>query len=327
MRDRSHLVLPRQRSTDSMLTNQKPKPISMKQSPLPLSRLTGFLSALFLMAIVFTGCSRSGANDINPNPTSHLRNVNLYLTDAPADFRNVYIDIQKIEVKVDLDRTHENDDLYGDNDDDYDDIEEVDQFGRWITLNVAPQRLDVLALRNGIERLMGNAVVPSRVRKVRITVGDENRLVDGDGRDCRLTLVNETEHYLYARVKAADMDNSMPGNIDLRVDFDLARSIIPAGDEYILRPALRLFNLRTTGSVTGFIAPMEVGARVLITDGMGFETGAIPAPEEGFFRVRGLKPGFVYSVLITAPGYSDYEIRDVMVNPRGELQLGEINLR
>ena len=299
----------------------------MKQSSLSLSRLMGAFSTLLMLAAVVTGCSRSVAHDIQPNPTTPVRNVNLYLTDAPADFQHVYFDIQKIEVKVDLDQTHANDDSFGDNDEDYDDTEEVDQFGRWVTLNVAPQQLDVLALRNGVERLMGNAAVPTRIRKVRITVGDENRLINGEGRDCRLALINDTEHLLYVRVKAADMDNSLPGTTELRLDVDLARSIVAAGDEYVLTPQMRLFNLQTTGAVSGNISPTDAGARVMITDGLGFETGAIPAPQEGMFLVRGLRPGVVYTVMVTAPGYNDYEIRDVMVERGGELQLGEITLR
>jgi hypothetical protein len=287
----------------------------------------GAFSTLLMLAAVVTGCSRSVAHDIQPNPTTPVRNVNLYLTDAPADFQHVYFDIQKIEVKVDLDQTHANDDSFGDNDEDYDDTEEVDQFGRWVTLNVAPQQLDVLALRNGVERLMGNAAVPTRIRKVRITVGDENRLINGEGRDCRLALINDTEHFLYVRVKAADMDNSLPGTTELRLDVDLARSIVAAGDEYVLTPQMRLFNLQTTGAVSGNISPTDAGARVMITDGLGFETGAIPAPQEGMFLVRGLRPGVVYTVMVTAPGYNDYEIRDVMVERGGELQLGEITLR
>jgi hypothetical protein len=123
------------------------------------------------------------------------------------------------------------------------------------------------------------------------------------------------------------MDNSLPGTTELRLDVDLARSIVAAGDEYVLTPQMRLFNLQTTGAVSGNISPTDAGARVMITDGLGFETGAIPAPQEGMFLVRGLRPGVVYTVMVTAPGYNDYEIRDVMVERGGELQLGEITLR
>ena len=300
----------------------------MKHSPLSfVSRLTGFFTLLAILGISLSSCSRSGSADIDPNPTTGIRNVNLFMSDAPADFKNVFVDIQKIEVKVDLDRTHEFDNSYGDDDEDYDDTEEVDDYGRWVTLNFAPQTLDVLALRNGIERLLGNATVPTRIRKVRFTLGQESYLIDGDDQRFRLTLVNDRETLVYLRVKSADIDNTLPGNVDLRVDFDLARSVEKVGDEYIIRPNMRLFNLQTTGNVIGNIAPTPIGARVLITDGNGFETGAIPAVEEGFFRVRGLKPGVVYTVTVIAPDYTPYEIRDVMVNPGEDTPLGEINLR
>jgi len=300
----------------------------MKQSPLSfVSRLTGSLTFLALLGISLSSCSRSGSADIDPNPTTGIRNVNLYLSDAPADFQNVFVDIQKIEVKVDLDRTHEFDDSYGDTDEDYDDTETADDYGRWVSLNFTPQTMDVLALRNGLERLLGNATVPTRIRKVRFTLGQESYLIDGESQHFRMTLVNELENLVYLRVKSSDIDNSLPGNVDLRADFDLARSVEKVGDEYIIRPRMRLFNLQTTGNVIGNIAPTPVGARVLITDGNGFETGAIPAVEEGFFRVRGLKPGTVYMVTVTAPDFTPYEIRDVMVNVGEDMSLGEINLR
>lgn len=298
----------------------------MKLSFFPQTRKPGFFSVLFVLGLLLTGCTRSGADDIDPNPLPQYRNVNLFLSDAPADFQQVLIDIQKIEVKIDLDATHENDDYYGDNDDDYDDTEEVDAFGRWVSLNVNPVQLDVLSLRNGLERLMGTALVGTRIRKVRITLGHANTLIDGDGRFCRLSLVNDTENFIYARVKSDDMDNSVRGTTDLRVDFDLARSIVPDGDEYLLTPQIRLFNLRTSGSVSGMIIPGEVGARVRITDGRGFETGAIPAFDQGIFRVRGLRPGVAYTLTVQAPNYHDYEIRDVVVNAGEEIELPEINL-
>jgi hypothetical protein len=299
----------------------------MKQSPLSLSRMLGAALILFSLATLFTGCSRSLSDDIAPNPTQTqtVRRVSVFLSDAPADFKNVILDVQKIEVKIDLDGTHQNDDTYGDNDEDLDDIEEVDAFGRWITLDFVPQQLDVLALRNGLERLLGRATIPYRVRKVRFTLGAKNMLTDGEDRRSRMTLVNETDNLLYVRVKSADMDLSTPGTVDLRVDFDLASSIIPVGEEYELHPKLRLFNLQTTGAVVGVITPFQVGARVIIEDGLGFVTGAIP-DENGLFRVRGLQPGSIYRVTVTAPGYHDYEIRDVTVDGGGETQLSEINL-
>lgn len=300
----------------------------MKQSPLSfVSRLTGFFTFLAILGISLSSCSRPGSADIDPNPTTGIRNINLFLSDAPADFKNVFVDIQKIEVKVDLDRTHEFDDSYGDADEDYDDNGEADEYGRWVTLNYAPQVLDVLALRNGLERLMGNTTVPTRVRKVRFTLGPNTYLVDGVDKRFRPTLVNETETLVYLHVKSADIDNSIPGNVDLRVDFDLASSLEQVNDDYILHPRLRLFNAQTTGGLTGNVSPIAVGARVVITDDFGFTTGAIPTSDEGYFRVIGLKPATPYRIIVSAPGFTSAEFRDVMINAGDDYQLGDINLR
>jgi hypothetical protein len=298
----------------------------MKQYPLPLSRAIRTFLSLIAMATLFTACSRSGVERIDPNPTTSTQQINVFLSDAPSDFQHVFVDIQKVEIKVDLDRSHASDDLYGDDDADIDDTEEADQYGRWVTLNFAPQVMDVLALRNGIERLLGSAAVPTRVRKIRFTIGDQNRVIDGDGIDKRLTLINETENLLYLHVNTDDMDNTQPGSTDLRIDMDLARSVQPAGDEYVLRPQFRLFNLQNTGSVSGTVTPVAAGARVTITDGVGFESGAIPSDADGFFLIRGLRPGITYTISIDAPGYHTYEIRDVQIDRQVETQLGEINL-
>ncbi len=298
----------------------------MKQFPLSVSRLLGSISLAFLASLFLTACSRSNdMNDLVELPAPSQR-INVFLSDAPADYQHVFIDIEKVEVKVDRDRSHESDDSYGDSDDDYDDIEEVDQFGRWVTLDFNPQVMDVLALRNGVERLLGSVNVPTRVRKVRFTIGSNSYVVDGDGRQSRLTLINETENYVYVRVKEADMDRLVRGSIDLRIDFDLARSVEAVGDEFVLRPKVRLFNLQTSGSIAGNIFPLAVGARVSVVDGLGFETGAIPSSEDGLFRIRGLRPGIVYTVVIDAPGFRPYEIRDVEVRAQAETQLDEINL-
>ena len=119
---------------------------------------------------------------------------------------------------------------------------------------------------------------------------------------------------------------SLPGNVDLRVDMDLAKSIEMIGDTYFLHPQFRLFNIQRTGSVTGYISPIQMGARVTIFDHYGFEAGAIPSSEDGFFRIRGLVPGVLYTIQVDAPGFHPYEIRDVLVERQSETELGEIGL-
>ena len=99
---------------------------------------------------------------------------------SPGDFEAVNLDIQKVEVKFDDDSRHSSDDRFGDSDDDKDDhTKKKDDYGEWVDLAYTPAVVDVLKLRNGVEKMLADGNVKGTVRKVRITLGTNNTVVKG----------------------------------------------------------------------------------------------------------------------------------------------------
>ena len=129
-----------------------------------------FASLLIVFAMSFSSCSKNGVNNGNA--------IQVYLTDGPGDFEAVNLDIQKVEVKLDNDDKHSKDDRFGDNDDDKDDhTKKKDDFGEWVDLAYTPTVVDVLKLRNGVEKMLADGNVTGTVRKIRITLGTNNTVV------------------------------------------------------------------------------------------------------------------------------------------------------
>ena len=85
------------------------------------------------------------------------------------------------------------------------------------------------------------------------------------------------------------------------VDFDIANSISELNGKFYLRPVLRPFCNANFAEAEGRVLPEGIKPTVTFSNGLGFNSIAIPAPN-GEFKIRGLKEG-TYSVTYTAVGY------------------------
>lgn len=268
---------------------------------------------LFTMALM--SCSKS-KND--------RKSVEIYLTDGPADYDAVNIEITSVEVKVDTSTSHRHDDHFGDNDDHRDDhLRQRDEYGVWQTLNFSPGVYNVLTLRNGIDSMIASAIVNGTVRKIRFTLGTNNTVVV-NGVSQPLYLQNPTSNYLYVSLYERHRGNSNNGSLAIWVDFDLGRSIVLINGQYFLRPVLRPFCNSNFGEIEGKVLPMAANPVIKI-----FSTTdtAIAIPNsDGFFKVRGLSQGN-YTVFVdaTAP-YRDTTINNVPIYIGRDTRLNTITL-
>jgi len=280
------------------------------------NKLLVFSVATFLL-LGFSSCSK------NESPTN--QKIDIYLTDGPADFDAVNIEILAVDIKVDTSSEHRNNDHYGDNDDHRDDhLRRRDEFGVWQTVNFTPGIYDVLKLRNGIDSLIASTTVNGTVRKIRFTLGSNNTVVV-NGVSQPLTLQNPTQNYLYVSLKERHRGRGTGGSLAVWVDFDLARSIVLVNGQYYLRPVLRPFCNSNFGEVEGRVLPAAAAAIVKVYNGTD-TASAIPNPD-GFFKVRGLNQGN-YSVLIDAiTPYRDTTISNVAVLTGRDTRIGTITLR
>lgn len=252
-----------------------------------------FASLLIVFALSFSSCSKNGVNNGNA--------IQVYLTDGPGDFEAVNLDIVKVEVKLDTDEKHEKDDRFGDNDDDKDDhTKKKDDYGEWVDLAYTPAVVDVLKLRNGVEKMLADGNVKGTVRKIRITLGTNNTVVKG-GVTYPINIINETNNFLYIKLNDEHREKGSGNSIKVWVDFDIANSIAEVNGKFYLRPVLRPFCNANFAAAVGRVLPEAIKATVTFSNGQGFNAVALPAPN-GEFKIRGLREG-TYSVTYTADGY------------------------
>lgn len=245
------------------------------------------IGLFLLFSIVFVSCSKTANKGLDSGKFA------VYITDAPGEFQSVFIDIQKVEVKVDDNPSTSSSDTYGDGDDDRDDhTQSRDGYGYWTDLNFTPAVIDILSLRNGVEVKLGEAnIAKGTVRKIRLTLGVRNSIVVAN-KTYNLELRNETNNYLYVKLndRHKQRGNATSTNMASWIDFDIAKSIEEKNGVFSLRPVLRPFCNSNYGEVEGTILPLTAKPVIRITNGSGFSGVALP-DSQGKFKLRGLDEG------------------------------------
>jgi hypothetical protein len=182
----------------------------MKQKSLILPFL-----GILLLVFTFQACKKTGNSNGQPSK------MNIYLTDAPADYQAVWIDIQQVMVKGDADSAAND---------------------GWTTVPLLkPGKYNLLDLRNGKDTLLGGVSLPAgKVSQIRLILGDDNQIVLEDGSTVNMKTPSAQESGLKLDVDA-DLKAGIP--YELVLDFDAARSIVKAGNsgQYILKPVIRTF--------------------------------------------------------------------------------------
>ena len=250
------------------------------------------------------------------------RKVSVFLTDGPMDLKNVFIDVQKVEIKIDSDSSSDDDD---DDKDDDDHLSDSDEHGEWKTLIFEPKVIDVLKLQNGAEMLLGSIEVLKDVEKVRVTLGANNTVVDENGVTHNLVLNNATNNLLYIKIGDDDCDkNDTTKTEEIRVDFDLSKSIQFLNGKYYLKPKLHSFSNSGYGEIEGKVLPEGIKAKVTVSNGQGDPKIGNP-DKKGRFKIRGLKEG-TYSVLFEAPGKTSKTVNNIVVKKGKDVELNTVTL-
>jgi hypothetical protein len=160
-----------------------------------------FSLLLTTCTIVFFSCKK--------NDTSTLQ-VNL--TDAPADFDEVNVDIKEVLVNLSDDSTG------------------------WISLNTNAKVYNLLALQNNVQAVLATGTVPTgMIRKIRFILGPDNTIVH-NSLSYPLTIPSGSESGL-----KINLNKKLSSTFEnIVVDFDAALSIKQEGGGYKLRPVLKI---------------------------------------------------------------------------------------
>lgn len=254
--------------------------------------------ALWLMIMAITlvaGSCKKNSNDSSANKTSYLT---LRLTDAPANYDAVNIDIQSIGVQVD---------------------------SGWSNFNLPnPGVFDLISLSNGTSVLLvSNIGVPAgTINQMRLHLGNNNTIVvDGVSHNLQ-TPSGQTSGY---KVK---MNASIqPGaSYVVMIDFDASKSIVKEGNgNYLLKPVVYGNLVANIGQIDGTVVPSTGGNLASAwnaTDTLSVFINQV----SGYFLINSLVPG-TYTVKITANSpYRDTTLLNIPVTLQHVTHLDSIHL-
>ena len=212
---------------------------------------------------------------------------NLHLTDAPADYDSVLIDIQSVEIHF-----------------------SSDDDGGWMTLeNLNTGVYDLLQFNNGLDTLLSSTDLPAgTISQIRLILGENNSLFI-DGEEFALTTPSAYTSGLKLNVHA-QLEAGI--TYDMWIDFDAARSIVNTGSgKYNLKPVIRVYNEATSGAIKGIVSPAEAEPYVfLVIDG---DTLGSIADTTGFFMLSGVPEGTYKVKLEPVEPFSNKEISNIGV--------------
>ena len=252
-----------------------------------------FLAIVFVFSVVFTAC----------NDDPGMARLVVKLTDAPAEYQEVNVDIQNIEVNV-----SENEDESG-----------------WTTLqNTNTGVFNLLELTNGLSAVLADVEIPAGyISQIRLQLGDDNTLKMGDQ---MIDLKTPSGQQSGLKVK---LNSTLSAGItyEILLDFDAARSVVKAGNSgnFNLKPVIRASAEAQDGAVKGMTMPADVSSVVYAIQGTDTITSTF-TNDVGRFLVRGLDTGdYIISIVPEEP-YQSNTTNGVTVNVGNMTDLGTIVL-
>jgi hypothetical protein len=236
-------------------------------------------SCLLLASISLISCKKTN--------NAGSSKMTVYLTDDPASYDAVNIDIQDIQVNNSSDNGTDK---------------------GWVS--IAPHRkgiYNLLDFKNGLDTLLGSDELPAGdISQIRLILGTNNS-VTVNGINYPLSTPSAQQSGLKLNVHATLVEGI---EYKIWLDFDAGRSIVITGNgSYILKPVIRTYTQATSGAIKGDILPLAARSIVYAiqnsTDTIG---SAITDAVSGNFLIGGLPAGN-YTVAIDASNnYADSAI-------------------
>ena len=268
-----------------------------------MKRLIFALSTLIITAITFSACS----TDSSPG-TGTLK---VSLTDAPANYEEVNIEITQVLVNQDEDAEEPEND--GE-----EDINEEEN--GWYSIMDDSITVNLLDYQNGAVLDLGETHLEAGMyNQIRLILCDNNTVVI-DGETFALTTPSAQQSGYKLNVNA-DVEEGQV--YDLVIDFDASQSIVATGNGmYILNPVLRTVDLEEQASISGTVLPLEAEPFVYAISGEA-TTGTQP-DDNGNFQLIGLEEG-TYNVWFnpTNDAFADSLVEGIELEEGEQFQFEE----
>lgn len=224
--------------------------------------MKSIMYAVFFSSIIILmpACKKDSSTD-----KAHL---SVRMTDAPASYNAVNVDIQGVEV--------------------------TGNGGKAVMLNVNPGIYNLLDYSNGLDTLIASGDLDAgKVSQIRLILGTNNSvIVNGD------VFPLSTPSAMQSGLKLQIHQTFEAGvSYGILLDFDANKSIVTTGNgQYQLKPVIRTVNAAINGSIKGNITP--AGLIAVVTATSGSETYTSVTNDMGYFLIAGLPAG-TYSLTVT----------------------------
>jgi len=217
-----------------------------------------------LMVLLLPSCAKDANNDSSKDKA----HITVKMTDAPANYDAVMVDVVGVEI-------------IGSNDD-------------AVSLNATAGVYNLLDLSNGISTPIASGdLEPGTISQIRLILGPNNKVVV-DGVDFPLS----TPSAMQSGLKLQVHQTLEPGaSYIMLLDFDASQSVVLKGNgEYQLKPVIRNVDMAIAGSIEGTITPIGLIATVTATsNGVSYSS---VTNASGAFMIVGLPTG-TYDITVT----------------------------
>lgn len=178
--------------------------------------LVGILSIVFIL----NGCVKK--DNPAPLPYAPYGNISIRLTDLPASYLEVNVDIKQVSVHLVADSTNSNS-------------------GGWIDLPTKAGIYDLLKLQNGIDTTIvdSTATLPAgKITQMRLILGSNNSVMTNDSIIHDLKTPSGTQ----SGIKLVGKMYVNAGKVTpVLIDFDAAASIVTQGNGgFSLKPVIKV---------------------------------------------------------------------------------------
>jgi Domain of unknown function (DUF4382) len=257
------------------------------------------LFPLFLLMaglVVFESCKKNGGS----------AKLAVYLTDDPADYAEVNIDIKEVLVNVGGNGTDD-----------------------WKSVSITPGIYNLLDFRNGLDVLLGSIELPAgKVSQMRMVLGTNNTLVDSAGNTYDLKTPSAQQSGLKFNLNNVVLTEGITYKV--WIDFDAGRSVVKAGNSgnYNLKPVIRTYTEALSGAIKGIIMPLAADAWVYAIKGTN-DTVASAKPDAvtGMFLMKGIAPDTYKLGIDASNNYKDSVFTPVAVTLGTVTNVGTITLK
>src|SRR5664279_557376 len=279
------------------------------------------ISAVMICLFSFS-CQKSG--NYSNGGSAGKSSVNIYLTDDPSlVFDHVFLDISKVEIKVEDDSEESHESEHQGEVDDNDSRGETS--GGWVSVPIHPGVYDILQFRNGLDTLFGSVTFDAsrELKKVRLTLGNNSSVVL-NGTSSPLTL-NGNDNFVVIKIDEFSVAVNSGGLTNFWIDIDAGRSIRKHGNDFELKPSVKVFSREKSGGIEGRVLPAAAAAVIMAINGT--DTATAKPEAEGEFKFMGLKPG-TYTLIYhaTANNYVDATVPNVVISGTEDTHVPDVTL-